>query len=116
MLLEYSASDFSRKTLFTLARKASNKERLAACRQQIDSFDRGIVKLIQEPARVAEEVGRLKREAYLAVTVPSRDQQVIAKAQELAKGGPRPSEASVGRISQKLVHHLPDEHCHEFNL
>ena len=48
-----------------------------------------INQLMQERARVVEEVSRLKRE------VPSRDQQVVAKAQELARGGPLPSE-SVG--------------------
>jgi chorismate mutase len=49
---------------------------------------------------VVEEVGNIKREAHLPVTVHSREQQVIEKAQELAKGGPLPAEA-VGRIYQK---------------
>jgi chorismate mutase len=54
---------------------------------------------------VVEEVGNVKREAHLPVTVPSREQQVIEKAQELAKGGPLPAEA-VGRIYQKLVEEM----------
>jgi chorismate mutase len=48
---------------------------------------------------VVEEVGNIEREAHLPVTVPSREQQVIAKAQELAQGGPMPAGA-VGRISK----------------
>src|SRR5262249_47344790 len=94
-------------TLFALESKAGTEEQLAAYRQQIDSLDQGIVKLIQERARVVEEVGKLKREAHLPVTVPSREQQVIAKAQELAKGGPLPLE-TVGRIYQKLVEEMRD--------
>ena len=81
---------------------ADTQEQLEACRQQIDSLDQRIVELVQERAQVVEKVGKIKREAHLPVTVPSREQQVIAKAQELAKGGPLPAEA-VGRIYQKLV-------------
>jgi chorismate mutase/prephenate dehydratase len=86
-------------TLFALNVKASTEERLAACRQHIDTLDQRIVELIQERARVVAEVGDIKREAHLALTVPGREQQVIEKAQERAKGGPLPAEA-VGRIYQ----------------
>jgi chorismate mutase-like protein len=92
-------------TLFALETKAGTEEQLAAYRQQIDFLDQRIVKLIQDRARVVEEVGKLKREAHQPVTVPGREQQVIAKAQELAKGGPLPSDA-VGRIFQKLVEEM----------
>ena len=92
-------------TLFALNSNGGTQERLEACRQQIDSLDQRIVELVQERARVVEEVGDIKREAHLPVTVPSREQQVIAKAQELAKGGPLPAEA-VGRIYQTLVEEM----------
>ena len=92
-------------TLFALDAKAGPQEELAACRQKIDSLDQRIVELFQQRARVVEEVGKIKREAHLPVAVPSREQQVIAKAEELAKGGPLPAEA-VGRIYQKLVEEM----------
>jgi chorismate mutase len=92
-------------TLFAADIRAGTKEQLAAYRDQIDSLDQHIVELIQERARVVEKVGDTKREAHLPVTVPSREQQVIEKAQELAKGGPLPPEA-VGRIYQKLVEEM----------
>jgi chorismate mutase / prephenate dehydratase len=92
-------------TLFALDSNGGTQERLEACRQQIDSLDQRIVELVQQRARVVEEVGNIKREAHLPVTVPSREQQVIEKAQELAKGGPLPAEA-VGRIYQKLVEEM----------
>jgi chorismate mutase len=80
-------------------------QELESCRQQIDLLDQRIVELVQERAQVVEKVGNIKREAHLPVTVPSREQQVIAKARELAKGGPLPGEA-VGRIYQKLVEEM----------
>ena len=92
-------------TLFAADIRAGTKEQLAAYRDQIDSLDQRIVELIQERARVVEKVGDTKREAHLPVTVPSREQQVIEKAQELAKAGPLPPEA-VGRIYQKLVEEM----------
>ena len=92
-------------TLFAAEMKAGTKEQLTVYRDQIDSLDQRIVELFQERARVVEEVGNLKREAHLPVTAPSREQQVIEKAEELAKGGPLPAEA-VGRIYQKLVEEM----------
>ena len=94
-------------TLFTVDTNAGTQEQLAACRQQIDSLDERIVELLQQRARLVEEVGNVKREAHLPVTVPSREQQVVEKAQELGKGGPLPAEA-VGRIYQKLVEEMRD--------
>jgi chorismate mutase len=92
-------------TLFAGEANAGTQEQLAEYRQQIDSLDQGIVELIQQRARVVEEVGKIKRQAHLAVTVPRREQEVIQKAEELAKGGPLPAEA-VGRIYQKLVEEM----------
>ena len=91
--------------LFAADTNGGTQEQLAAYRQQIDSIDQRIVTLFQERARVVEEVGRIKREAHLPVTVPAREQQVIAKAQEFAKDGPLPPEA-IGRIYEKLVEEM----------
>jgi len=49
---------------------AGTQEQLAAYRQQIDSLDQRIIELFQQRARVVEEVGNVKREAHLPVTVP----------------------------------------------
>ncbi|HYY31434.1 MAG TPA: chorismate mutase [Chthoniobacterales bacterium] len=92
-------------TLFAADTNAGTQEQLAAYREQIDSLDQRIVELFQQRARLVEEVGNIKREAHLPVTVPSREQQVVEKAEELAKGGPLPAEA-VGRIYEKLVEEM----------
>jgi chorismate mutase len=92
-------------SLFAADTNAGTQEQLAAYRHQIDSLDQRIVELIQQRARAVEEVGNIKREAHLPVTVPDREQQVIEMAQEFAKRGPLPAEA-VGRIYQRLVEEM----------
>jgi len=94
-------------TLFAVDMKAGTPEQLAACRQQIDSLDQQLVDLIQQRARVVEEVGNIKREAHLTVKDANREQQVIDKVQGLAKDGPLPADA-VGRIFQKLIEEMRD--------
>ena len=85
--------------------KAGTQEQLATYRQQIDSIDHQLVELIQERARVVQQVGVVKQEAHIPVTDTGREQLVIQKAEGLAKGGPLPTEA-VGRIYQKLVEEM----------
>jgi chorismate mutase len=85
--------------------KAGTQEQLATYRQQIDSIDQRLVQLIQERARVVQEVGVIKQEAHIPVTDASREQVVIQKAENLGKDGPLPPEA-VGRIYQKLVEEM----------
>jgi chorismate mutase len=90
---------------FALDMHADTHDQLEAYRQKIDSVDRQLVELIQQRAQIVAEIGDLKREAHLSVTDSNREQQVIAKAQELAKNGPMPKEA-VGRIYQKLIEEM----------
>ena len=85
--------------------KAGTQKRLATYRQQIDSIDQRLVQLIQERARVVQQVGAIKQEAHIPVTDTSREQVVIQKAENRGKGGPLPPEA-VGRIYQKLVEEM----------
>jgi chorismate mutase len=90
---------------FALDIHADTHDQLQAYREKIDSVDRQLVELIQQRAQIVAEIGGLKREAHLTVTDSNREQEVIAKAQELAKDGPMPKEA-VGRIYQKLVEEM----------
>jgi len=91
-------------TLFALNSNGGTQERLEACRQQIDSLDQRIIELFQQRARVVEEVGNVKREARLPVTVPSREQQVIEKAQgwSAAGRGRRPYLSETSRRNAQL--------------
>jgi chorismate mutase len=90
---------------FALDMHADAHDQLEAYRKKIDSLDRQLVELIQQRAQIVAEIGNLKREAHLSITDSNREQQVVAKAQELAKDGPMPKEA-VGRIYQKLIEEM----------
>ena len=62
-------------------------------------------RIVNKSIHLTNALLNIKREAHLPVTVPGREQQVIEKAEELAKGGPLPAEA-VRRIYQKLVEEM----------
>ncbi|HWE49288.1 MAG TPA: chorismate mutase [Bryobacteraceae bacterium] len=50
---------------------------LAQCRDRIDDLDRRLVALLNERTSIVEEIGRVKREAELAIYEPSRETQVF---------------------------------------
>jgi chorismate mutase len=54
-------------TLLAMDVNVDTKEKLAVCRQKIDSIDQRIAQLIQDRARVVNEVRRIKKEAHLPV-------------------------------------------------
>ena len=50
---------------------------LAQCRERIDEIDRRLVELLNERTSIVEEIGRVKREANLAIYEPKRESQVF---------------------------------------
>lgn len=50
---------------------------LARCRKRIDEIDRRLVELLNERTSIAEEIGRVKRDAKLAIYEPKRENQVF---------------------------------------
>jgi chorismate mutase-like protein len=52
-------------------------EALARCRERIDEIDRRLVELLNERTSIVEEIGRVKREAKLAIYEPKRESQVF---------------------------------------
>jgi chorismate mutase len=50
---------------------------LARCRDRIDDLDRRLVELLNERTTIVEEIGRIKKEAGLAIYEPSREGQVF---------------------------------------
>ena len=56
-------------------------------RQKIDELDRRLVGLLNERARAAREIGRLKRETSMQIYEPDRERVVLSQVQEV-NGGP----------------------------
>lgn len=65
---------------------------LAQIREQIDHLDGQILTLINRRARLAAEIGHIKRQESANTYVPSREQQVLARLVALNRG-PLPNEA-----------------------
>ncbi len=50
---------------------------LSRCRHRIDEIDRRLVELLNERTVIVEEIGRVKKEAKLAIYEPKRESQVF---------------------------------------
>jgi chorismate mutase len=74
---------------------------LAECRCRIDKVDLRLVALLNERTRIVEEIGRLKREAHMAIYEPKREDEVFANV-IAANTGPLPPEA-VKRVFERIV-------------
>ena len=71
-------------------------------RRDIDRIDEVLVRLLNERARVACEVGRLKKALGVEVYQPEREQQVLAHVREVAVEGPLGAEA-IGRLFERII-------------
>ena len=77
------------------------QQSLARLRARIDRLDREILKLLNERARLAAEIGRLKRENGLAVYSPAREEEVIQHV--LARNQGPLSDTCVRAIFRELM-------------
>lgn len=62
------------------------EQRLAPLRARIDEIDELLIELLNRRARVAAEVGEVKREFNAPVFRPEREQQVIERLQRIGQG------------------------------
>src|SRR5512145_34896 len=61
-------------------------DRLKPLRERIDAIDGRLVELLNERARVASEVGRIKHEVGAPVFRPEREAEVLRKVAEKSAG------------------------------
>jgi chorismate mutase len=80
---------------------AAADDPLADARRRIDEVDQRMVNLLNERARIVDEISRIKKERHLAVNDPRRFQEVVEKAAAFGKG-PLPAD-SVRRIYERIV-------------
>ena len=79
---------------------------LAGARRRIDGVDQRLVAILNERAKIVDEVSRIKKARSLPVSDPRRFQEVLDKAASYSKG-PLPGEA-VKRIYERLVEVMQD--------
>src|SRR5438132_1150394 len=71
-------------------------------RKDIDRIDEVLVRLLNERARVACEVGRLKKEKGIEVYQPDREKDVLAHVRGVAIEGPLGADA-IGRLFERII-------------
>jgi chorismate mutase-like protein len=71
-------------------------------RDDIDRVDEVLVRLLNERARVACEIGRIKHETGIAVYQPEREQQVLAHVRSVAVEGPLGADA-IARLFERII-------------
>lgn len=74
---------------------------IADWRKKIDELDRRLVELLSERAKAAHEIGRLKRDAGMAIYEPDRERAVLDHVAKL-NPGPLP-EADLRRIYRSIM-------------
>ncbi len=70
-------------------------------RRKIDELDRKLVALLNQRARAAVEIGRLKRNTSMPIYEPDRERMVFANVQA-ANNGPLPGRDMV-RIYERII-------------
>jgi chorismate mutase-like protein len=74
---------------------------LAHCRERIDQIDVRLVAILNERTGVVQEIGRIKKEAQLAVYEPKREDKVFENI-TANNPGPLPDDA-VKRIFERIM-------------
>src|SRR3989442_8548209 len=71
-------------------------------RDDIDRVDEVLVRLLNERARVACEIGRIKKELGVEVYQPEREKQVLAHVRSIAAEGPLGADA-IARLFERII-------------
>src|SRR5690349_998167 len=75
---------------------------LEELREDIDRIDEVLVRLLNERARVACEVGKLKKDLGVAVYQPDREKDVIRHVRGVAVEGPLGADA-IARLFERII-------------
>ena len=71
-------------------------------RNDIDRVDEVLVRLLNERARVACEIGRIKKAQGIEVYQPEREKQVLEHVRGIASEGPLGAEA-IARLFERII-------------
>ncbi len=79
----------------------SARQAIADCRERIDTVDRRILALLNERARIAEQIGQHKRACSMPIVEPGREDDVLRNVSE-HNAGPLSSDA-VKRVFAGII-------------
>ena len=78
------------------------KSALDDLRQDIDSVDEVLVRLLNERARCVCEIGRIKKELGIEVYQPDREKDVIGHVRAVGREGPLGADA-IARLFERII-------------
>jgi chorismate mutase/prephenate dehydratase len=70
-------------------------------RQQIDQIDEQILKLLNERAKIAISIGKIKKESQAEIHAPNREREIYSRLEQL-NSGPFPTEA-VRHVFREII-------------
>ena len=76
-------------------------EEIADWRKKIDDLDRRLVELLNERAKCAQEIGRLKRNTQMPIYEPDRERTIFENVHRINQG-PLP-DRELTRIYERLI-------------
>ena len=71
-------------------------------RNDIDRVDEVLVRMLNERARIAVEIGRVKKEQGIEIYQPEREKQVLAHVRGIAAEGPLGPDA-IARLFERII-------------
>jgi chorismate mutase len=71
-------------------------------RRDIDRVDEVLVRLLNERARCACEIGQIKKEQHVEIYQPDREKQVLDHVRSIAREGPLDPEA-IARLFERII-------------
>ena len=71
-------------------------------RKDIDRVDEVLVRLLNERARCACEIGRIKKQQNVEIYQPDREKQVLEHVRSIAAEGPLDPEA-IARLFERII-------------
>jgi chorismate mutase len=80
---------------------AAAREQIDALRRRIDDLDERLVRLLNDRAGCALEIGRIKQALGMEIYQPQREQEVLRHVREL-NGGPLDAQAMV-RLFERII-------------
>ena len=82
-------------------------------RKNIDRVDEVLVRLLNERARCACEIGRLKKELGVEIYQPDREKQVLDHVRGVAVEGPLGPDA-IARLFERIIDEARRQWCAAF--
>ena len=74
---------------------------IASWRKRIDKLDRKLVEMLNQRARAAQEIGRLKRNTQMPIYEPNRERIILQNVRK-ANRGPFP-QADMERTFRRII-------------